>query len=413
MALQIPIVDGTKAVMDFCRDNRSQETIKMYEKACDRVIRLYKEHTRSIYDADFHDSLIKQYVECIVNDVQHNLWFERLVFRVLSMIKDYFSNIPFREKYYVTGRFKHGLSPYFESWCEDFRVTLKQKPLTISTINSIARDFFYFLQIKEISDFSIIDNSIFYDFLSFEYNDHSGCMNNVCYVTKLIMSFLRERGYDNIPVELVPFALPPKRNKVLPALDSNDIKSIIESIDPDSNAGKRDYAILMLATYTGLRSIDIANLHLEDINWNDLTIKLSQHKTSVRITLPLDAGVASAVADYIIHARPETDERCIFLTVNKPFRKLNDRSSVANIFNKYMKVSCVDKKPFDGKSFHAIRRSMGAWLLNSGAKPELISQILGHKDKNILKRYLPIEKEALRICALDFSQIPLRSEVFI
>jgi integrase len=133
----------------------------------------------------------------------------------------------------------------------------------------------------------------------------------------------------------------------------------------------------------------------------------------VGLALPLETGVAAAVADYILHARPDVDSPYIFMTECKPYRKLSDRSSVANIFNKYVKLSGIDKKPFDGKSFHAIRRTVGSWLLRSGAHPEMISQILGHQDKDVLKRYLPIEQESMRICALDFSIIPVRSEVYI
>ena len=170
--------------------------------------------------------------------------------------------------------------------------------------------------------------------------------------------------------------------------------------------------MLMLATCTGLRSIDIANLRLLDINWAALTIYLVQHKTSAGLALPLDAGVAAAVADYILNARPEVETPYVFLTECKPYRKLSDKSSVSNVFNKYARLSGIDKKPLDGKSFHAIRRTVGSWLLKSGTNPEMISQILGHQDKTVLKRYLPIEQESMRICALGFSGIPLRSEVY-
>ena len=413
MEQRISIATGTEAIMEFYRKNHSPDSIRRYQKACDLVIRIYEENSIPEYEPTFHEQLVRESKTRIMSPDSPSLWFEKTVFRVLSMLRDYYAGMPFKEKYLITGRFKHALSPCFESWTEDFKSTLKQKPLTVPVIISIARDFFFYLQEKELEDFSKLDGSVFYSFLEDEKKDHGGCMGNVCYVTKLLISFLRERGFYNIPPDLLPFVIPPARKKILPALKKDDIENIMSSIDLSACAGKRDYAILMHASFTGLRSIDIANLRLEDINWNDLTIQLVQHKTSASLALPMDAGVAAAVADYILHARPETESRYVFLTECRPYRKLSDKSSVANVFNKYVRVSGIDKSPFDGKSFHAIRRSMGAWLLNTGAKPEMISQILGHQDRNVLKRYLPIEQESLRVCALDFSGIPLKSEVYV
>lgn len=410
--LQVSINECINAVMDFCRENRSPDTINCYQKACDFVVRAYGDRFITEYDQHLHEELLQASRKRVLESSSSQEWFERYVFRVLSMIQDYYSGNPFREKYFLTGRFKHYLSPFFETIAEEFRSSLKQKPLTVPVLYSIARDFFHYLQEKGVNDFSKITQETIYGFLMEEYCDHSGCMGNVCYVTRLLLDFLRSQGHQNIPSELMPFSLPPSGRKVLPALQEEELESIISSIDRSTVGGKRNYAMLMLATCTGLRSIDIANLRLLDINWADLTIYLVQHKTSAGLALPLDAGVAAAVADYILNARPEVEIPYVFLTECKPYRKLSDKSSVSNVFNKYVRLSGIDKKPFDGKSFHAIRRTVGSWLLKSGTSPEMISQILGHQDKTVLKRYLPIEQESMRICALGFSGIPLKSEVY-
>lgn len=101
-----------------------------------------------------------------------------------------------------------------------------------------------------------------------------------------------------------------------------------------------------------------------------------------------------------------------FLTKVMPYRKLNDKSSVANILNKYTKLSGIDKSAHDGKSFHAFRRSMVSWLLNSNSEPEMISQILGHHSRDVLKRYLPLDVSSQRICTIGFEEIPVKSEVY-
>ena len=411
--LPVPINDCIDGVMDFCRKNRSPKTISCYQTACDFISHAYEKHSITAYDRHLHEELLQASRSRLLDGNSLSKRFDRYLFRVLSMIQDYYSETPFREKYFVTGRFKHSLSPVFETMAEKFRSSLKQKPQTIPVLYSIARDFFYYLQGLGIDDFSKITQETIYGFLMEEYKDHCGCMVNVCYVIRLLIDFLQAQGYENIPSGLMAFSIPPTRRRVLPALEAGDIESIISSIDRSTVSGKRNYAILMLAASTGLRSIDIANLCLQDINWEALTICLIQHKTSAGLSLPLDAGVAAAIADYILNARPDVESPFVFMTECRPYRKLSDKSSVSNVFNKYVKLSGIDKKPFDGKSFHAIRRTMGSWLLKSGASPEMISQILGHQDKTVLKRYLPVEQESMRICALDFSGISLKSEVYV
>ena len=408
------IIDGIEAVMDFCRENRSAETTTYYQRACDLIVQQYEESSLSEYDPCFHEILLNASRERILgHDASTATWFERYMFRTLSMLKDFHSGNPFKSAYLIDGRFKHRLLPLYESWAEMFRSSLVQKPLTVPVIYSIARDFFYYLQEQSVQDFSELTHDTFYSFLMFEYKDHSGSMGNVIYVTRLIADFIRNKGYYNVPEELMPFSLPPSRRRVLPALTYEDAESIFNAIDLNTASGKRDFAMLMLAFHTGLRSIDIANLLLTDINWTELTIQLVQHKTVAGISLPLDSGVAATIADYILNARPKTDSAYVFVTESKPYRKLCDKSSVSNVFNKYVRLSGIVKVPYDGKTFHAIRRSMGAWLLKTGARPELISQILGHQDKTVLRRYLPIEQESLIICALDFSGIPVKSEVYV
>ena len=190
------------------------------------------------------------------------------------------------------------------------------------------------------------------------------------------------------------------------------MESILKKPNTDNPVGKRDYAILMLASVTGMRAIDIANLKLTDIDWKNMTIHFIQHKTGFGLSLPLNKEASSAISDYILNGRPSTELPNIFLTEVMPYRKLNDKSSVANVLNKYAKLSGIDKVAHDGKSFHAFRRSMGAWLLQSDVDPEMISQVLGHHSKEVLKRYLPLDTSSLYICALELENIPVISEVY-
>ena len=58
------------------------------------------------------------------------------------------------------------------------------------------------------------------------------------------------------------------------------------------------------------------------------------------------------------------------------------------------------------------RRTIGKWLLESSVDAQMISQVLGHRDGEILKRYLPLSLDLLRECALDFTYAPLEEGVY-
>jgi integrase len=65
------------------------------------------------------------------------------------------------------------------------------------------------------------------------------------------------------------------------------LPSIINAIDKGSPVGKRDYAIILLVTRLGLRTIDIKHLKLNNLKWQDNRIELIQSKTAAVLNLPL------------------------------------------------------------------------------------------------------------------------------
>ncbi|MFQ9704052.1 MAG: tyrosine-type recombinase/integrase [Enterocloster clostridioformis] len=66
-----------------------------------------------------------------------------------------------------------------------------------------------------------------------------------------------------------------------------------------SPAGKRSYAMVLLAARLGLRIGDIRNLKLHDIDWTKKQISIIRHKTQKALLLPLPEEVGWAVIDYL------------------------------------------------------------------------------------------------------------------
>lgn len=95
-----------------------------------------------------------------------------------------------------------------------------------------------------------------------------------------------------------------------------------------------------------------------------------------------------------------------------PYTKLGDNRSVGIIIEKYMKMANILHQANDGKSFHAFRRSMGTWMLESDIPLSIISQVLGHKSMHSAKLYLSTSERNLAQCALGFDDIPMESGIY-
>jgi len=220
--------------------------------------------------------------------------------------------------------------------------------------------------------------------------------------------FLYEKGI--IPANLSTF-IPKdnyqKHNKLPAYYTETEIEKLLKSIDRGNTVGKRDYAILVLATYLGLRASDIARLRFDNLHWDQNTIILKQYKTGKNITLPLLPVVGNALLDYIQYGRPKSDEQYIFLLVISPFLPIRAQT-IAGMINRrfsYAGFKSTNRR-YGG---HALRHSLVKELLNNKQSLPVISEVLGHKNTNSTRHYIRIDTKSLGRCALD---IPLVDPVF-
>ena len=85
-----------------------------------------------------------------------------------------------------------------------------------------------------------------------------------------------------------------RRHPKLPSVyTKEEITSMIEVIDRGNPKGKRDYAIILIATRLGLRSSDICNIKFENLNWKQCEIAISQQKTRQEVILPLTTEIGT------------------------------------------------------------------------------------------------------------------------
>lgn len=328
------------------------------------------------------------------------------------MLHDLHHNGTLQDSRYDSGS-KYKIGEYFDFCLNQFIETLYLGKRTISVIKSIILQFVCQIEGAGHCDFSIISPEDVKDFVLVAAEKNKGGMPNVLYALRLFLDYLKSNSLVSKDLQLLLNTPVRRKKRVLPCFTHEEVDAILKQIDINTKQGKRDYAILLLASHTGLRSIDIINLRLSDIDWLNDSIHIVQKKTGRPLVLPLETNTGNAIAEYILEARPESTSEYVFLKTCAPYRKLADCGTPNNILAKYLKNAGISHQPGDGKSFHALRRSMGTWMLESGVPLTTISQVLGHKDQDSAKQYLSMDHERLAVCALGFQEIPVERGIFV
>ena len=198
-----------------------------------------------------------------------------------------------------------------------------------------------------------------------------------------------------------------RKNTIVPTITKIEENQLLQSIDRTTRIGKRNYAMVLLAMRTGLRSIDIINLELSDIDWRKRTISITQKKNGRPLTLPLLADVGNSLADYILNARHHSSLPYVFLRCQTPDTKL---SGCFSISCSVMKKAGIRQSDNQRKGFHIFRHSLAARMLSQEIPLSVISNTLGHGSMASSKVYLSTDGEHLKACALSLNGIEVTKE---
>jgi len=390
----------------------SKSTIKAYRYSAYSPIRNYCiQHGTTCYESAALDSFLSFQKKRLENNEFSKRHYRKLR-RAVLMLKDYSQHETLQWSYYNT-RFIYKINEYFSLCLKQFLDTLCLRKGTIANHRSYILQFLDHIERNGNSDFHALSPKDVKDYLLVAAETHHESMNNVLHAMRLFLNFLKENSLVHWDLDPILTKPAQRKKRVLPCFTHEEVGAILKQIDTNAKEGKRDYAILFLASHTGLRSIDIANLRLSDLDWFNDTIHIIQKKTSRPLVLPLETDTGNAIAEYILYARPESDSEYVFLRTFAPYRKLSEVGSMANILQKYLKKAGIIRNAGDGKSFHALRRSMGTWMLESDVPLTTISQVLGHKEHDSTKQYLSMDHQRLTECALDFQGIPLKRGLFL
>ena len=323
--------------------------------------------------------------------------------RYINMLEDYKLYGVLTRRFYskkATFLLNENYIIYYEDYLNFINLSDYSK-CTKEHYSKISKTFIDYLQQKKIFieqlNISVINDYI----ITLSGYSYKKIELELCGIRNIIRYFSSKKYISNDFSSLINMPKMSKQAKLPSAWSIKEIKAILSAIDRNSPIGKRDYAMILLATLDGIRSSDIKKLKFNNIDWRNKSITFVQSKTKTEITVALNKEVGWAIIDYIKNARPkfyETDY--IFIKHMPPFDTFSKSNHLSKIVKNYATKARLDLKNHKA-GFHTLRHTAATLLLENGENIPVISGILGHSSIDITAVYLKNNLNEMRECVLD------------
>ena len=185
----------------------------------------------------------------------------------------------------------------------------------------------------------------------------------------------------------------PKREKKLPNyLQYNEFESILNSCGND-NLGIRNRAIVELLLASGLRVSELVNIKLNDLDFNEKSIRVIGKGKKERIVYFGDYALKS-LNEYLQGSREYLlkGKNNDYLFVNHLGDRITTRG-ITDILDRLLELTAIEKKV----SPHTFRHSFATMLLNEGANTKVVQELLGHASMKTTSIYTHLSNDKLRM----------------
>lgn len=181
------------------------------------------------------------------------------------------------------------------------------------------------------------------------------------------------------------------------SLTGGEVEQLVGSLGQPGRSLRRADAIVRCALDLGLRSGEVARLHLDDIDWRAGTITLRHTKGRHDDVLPLPAATGDAIATYLEHERPKTRNRAIFVRHVAP----RDQPVGPDLVRKTIRQA-FKRAGLPYTRSHLLRHTMASRLLASGSSLKEVADVLRHRSLNTTLIYAKLDGRKLAEVALPW-----------
>lgn len=218
-----------------------------------------------------------------------------------------------------------------------------------------------------------------------------------------LFRFLRLEGLCDSAIEAAIPAAPRWRLATLPRyLTEEQLRHLLASLDAATPVRCRNRAIVLCLAELGLRAGEVAELHIDDIDWRGGTLHVRTRKSRRGAVLPLPCAAAQAIAAYLRSGRPKTQDRHLFVLHCGAVGASIRRNTVAVAVRRSLKDAGIASPTQGG---HLLRHTLATHMIRRGSSLKEIADVLGHRQLDTTAIYAKVDLPALRDVTMPWPQV--------
>lgn len=188
------------------------------------------------------------------------------------------------------------------------------------------------------------------------------------------------------------------RDAALPeAFTASELQQLFSAFDAPCPSRRRGYAIVRCLADLGLRSSEVVRLTLDDIDWREGVVRIAAGKVRRPDALPLSGAAGEALADYIVHERPATSRREVFVRHVAPIGEPVGRRVVQRALH-----AAYARLGWDRTRVHILRHTLATRLVSTGAPMKQVADVLRHRSIVTAAGYARVDAARLSAVALPW-----------
>ena len=221
--------------------------------------------------------------------------------------------------------------------------------------------------------------------------------------TAYMRSFLRYLYWANLNAQDLAQYVPKtpcwRQAHLPPRLAWEEVQRAIDAIETTTQSGMRDRAMMLLLATTGMRNRELRDLELGDIEWRTGELVLRHTKGHRDRVVPLLDETGAALAEYVLHARPLTTDRKVFLSYTPPVRAFRLSGAISRIVRIRLERAGI---AIQRGGAHLLRHSLATRLIEQERPIKEVADLLGHRNIDTTSFYVKVAVPQLADVALPF-----------
>lgn len=267
-------------------------------------------------------------------------------------------------------------------------------PTTVRYYVREAEDFAQYLASQEVTDIEKIEPYDVRDWLMVQMEKNSpATVRKKHAALSAWITYLRKNRYLARDI-MASVSIPQQPTRQPIFFRESEVEHIYDDIYPPTYEGALAKLVLRMLYETGMRRSELADLTVEDVSLDKLSIKVLGKGNKMRI-IPIENELAHNISQYLaLRDEKMAEEKAADsrrLLINSKGRPVSD-SMIYSIVEQYMPaLSNADRV-----SPHVFRHTFATHMLNEGADINAVKELLGHSSLDSTEIYTHMSRERLK-----------------